>query len=178
MTDLQVDPARPRDGRRQGGKKPTPYRGGQNVIRDAGSRRIVYMPPEASDVPRLMKELVDWLRRSEREGVPCPIRAGIAHYQFATIHPYYDGNGRTARLLTTLILHRGGYDLKGLYSLEEYYARDLSAYYGRWRSGRRTITIRAVPRRTSRRGSNISARAWPTASRASAAAPRRPPTGA
>ncbi len=110
-------------------KKPTPYRGGQNVIRDAGSRRIVYMPPEASDVPRLMEELVDWLRRSEHEGVPCPIRAGIAHYQFATIHPYYDGNGRTARLLTTLILHRGGYDLKGLYSLEEYYARDLSAYY-------------------------------------------------
>jgi Fic family protein len=110
-------------------KKPTPYRGGQNVIRDAGSRRIVYMPPEASDVPRLMEELLDWLRRSEREGVPCPIRAGIAHYQFATIHPYYDGNGRTARLLTTLILHRGGYDLKGLYSLEEYYARDLSAYY-------------------------------------------------
>ena len=110
-------------------KKPTPYRGGQNVIRDAGSRRIVYMPPEASDVPRLMEELLDWLRRSEHEGVPCPIRAGIAHYQFATIHPYYDGNGRTARLLTTLILHRGGYDLKGLYSLEEYYARDLSAYY-------------------------------------------------
>jgi len=110
-------------------KKATPYRGGQNVIRDAGSRPIVYMPPEASDVPRLMGELLDWLRRSEHEGVPCPIRAGIAHYQFATIHPYYDGNGRTARLLTTLILHRGGYDLKGLYSLEEYYARDLSAYY-------------------------------------------------
>jgi Fic family protein len=98
------------------------------VIRDAGSRRIVYMPPEASDVPRLLEELLDWLRRNEREGVPCPIRAGIAHYQFATIHPYYDGNGRTARLLTILILHRGGYDLKGLYSPEEYYARDLSAY--------------------------------------------------
>ena len=74
-----------------------------------------------------MGQLLDWLRLSEREGVPCPIRAWIAHYQFATIHPYYDGNGRTARLLTTLILHRGGYDLKGLYSLEEYYARDLSA---------------------------------------------------
>ena len=58
-----------------------------------------------------------------------PALRGIAHYQFATVHPYYDGNGRTARLLTTLILHRGGYDLKGLYSLEEYYARDLGAYY-------------------------------------------------
>jgi hypothetical protein len=49
--------------------------------------------------------------------------------QFATIHPYFDGNGRTARLLTTLILHLGSYDLKGLYSLEEYYARHLDAYY-------------------------------------------------
>lgn len=57
------------------------------------------------------------------------MRAAIAHYQFATIHPYYDGNGRTARLLTTLILYLGGYDLKGFYSLEEYYARDLPAYY-------------------------------------------------
>jgi Fic family protein len=110
-------------------KKASPYRGGQNVIRDSRSRRIVYMPPEPSDVPRLMSELFDWLRSSESEDVPCPIRAAIAHYQFATIHPYYDGNGRTARLLTTLILHRGGYDLKGLFSLEEYYTRDLAAYY-------------------------------------------------
>jgi len=59
----------------------------------------------------------------------CPIRAGIAHYQFATIHPHYDGNGRTARLLTALILHQGGYDLKGVYSLDEYYARNLGDYY-------------------------------------------------
>jgi Fic family protein len=87
------------------------------------------MPPEAKDVSRLMKALVTWLAGSERQDLPCPIRAGIAHYQFATIHPYYDGNGRTARLLTTLVLHRGGYDLKGLYSLEEYYARKLGDYY-------------------------------------------------
>ncbi|MCI0391373.1 MAG: Fic family protein [Acidobacteria bacterium] len=107
--------------------KTTPYRDGQNVIRDAASRRIVYMPPEAKDVPSLMKDLTGWIRASK--GLPCPIRAGIAHYQFATIHPYYDGNGRTARLLTTLILHLGGYDLKGMYSLEEYYARNLGAYY-------------------------------------------------
>jgi len=76
-----------------------------------------------------MKALVAWISASQRDSLPCPIRAGIAHYQFATIHPYYDGNGRTARLLTTLILHLGGYDLKGLYSLEEYYARNLSDYY-------------------------------------------------
>lgn len=109
--------------------KPTPYRDGQNVIRDSATRRIVYMPPGAKDVPPLMKMLVNWLASGLAKTLPCPIRAGLAHYQFATIHPYYDGNGRTARLLTTLVLHLGGYDLKGLYSLEEYYARDLSAQY-------------------------------------------------
>lgn len=107
--------------------KPTSYRDGQNVIRDSRTRSIVYMPPEAKDVPDLMKGLVHWI--NESKNIPYPVVAGVAHYQFATIHPYYDGNGRTARLLTTLILHLGGYDLKGLYSLEEYYAVHLDAYY-------------------------------------------------
>ncbi len=107
--------------------KPTPYRDGQNVIKDGATRAIVYMPPESKDVPGLMRHLIDWVRESEE--LPCPIVAAIAHYQFATIHPYYDGNGRTSRLLTTLVLHLGGYDLKGLYSLEEYYAKNLLGYY-------------------------------------------------
>ena len=46
-----------------------------------------------------------------------------------SIHPYYDGNGRTARPLTTLVLHLRGYGLKGLYALEEYYAQGLQDYY-------------------------------------------------
>jgi Fic family protein len=106
---------------------PTPYRDGQNVIRDSATGAIVYMPPEPQDVSNLMRHLVDWIKESTE--LPCPVVAAIVHYQFATIHPYYDGNGRTARLLTTLVLHLGGYDLKGLYSLEEYYAKNLLAYY-------------------------------------------------
>lgn len=107
--------------------KPTPYRDGQNVIKDGGTGTIVYMPPEARDVPTLMRHMITWIK--ENDELPCPMVAAIIHYQFATIHPYYDGNGRTARLLTTLILHLGGYDLKGLYSLEEYYAKNLLGYY-------------------------------------------------
>lgn len=107
--------------------KPSVYRDGQNVIRDSRTKAIIYMPPETKDIKSLMTGMVDWINKNTE--LPCPIIAGIAHYQFATIHPYYDGNGRTARLLTTLILHLGGYDLKGLYSLEEYYARNLDAYY-------------------------------------------------
>ncbi len=106
---------------------PTEYRDAQNIIRDSSTGSIVYMPPQAQDVPELMQAMVQWLH-SEHEH-SCPIVAAIIHYQFATIHPYFDGNGRTARLLTTLILHLGGYDLKGLYSLEEYYAQNLPAYY-------------------------------------------------
>jgi len=106
---------------------PTPYRDGQNIIRDGRTGHIVYLPPEAKDVPELMNAMVHWINISTT--LPSPIVAAIAHYQFATIHPYYDGNGRTARLLTTLILHKNGYDLKGLYSLEEYYATNLNGYY-------------------------------------------------
>lgn len=115
-----------------GGKtniKPTPYRESQNVIYDGASKKIVYLPPEAKDVQQLMTDLIEWANQSEKENVPCPLRAAIVHYQFATIHPYFDGNGRTARLLATTMLGRGGYDLKGLYSLEEYYAKNLSEYY-------------------------------------------------
>jgi len=115
-----------------GGKtsvKPTPYRNSQNAIYDSATKKIVYLPPEAHDVKKLMADLISWLHESEQNNLPCPLRAAIVHYQFATIHPYYDGNGRTARLLTTIILHRGGYDLKGLYSLEEYYAKNLQDYY-------------------------------------------------
>ena len=107
--------------------KPTSYRDGQNVIRDSTTKQIVYLPPEAKDVSALMNGLVKWIKESTE--LPCPLVAAHCHYQFATIHPYYDGNGRTARLLTTFLLHVGGYGLKGLYSLEEYYAQNLPAYY-------------------------------------------------
>ena len=111
-----------------GRRKVSSYRDGQNAIYEGGSGAIVHMPPEAKDVAELMQELVDWIHL-QKEELPIPIIAGIAHYQFATIHPYFDGNGRTARLLTNLVLHWSGYGLEGIYSLEEYYARDLESYY-------------------------------------------------
>ncbi len=109
--------------------KPTPYREGQNVIRDSASGGIVYMPPESKDVPLLMSEMVSWVKKAEKEKIPIPIIASLVHYQFVTIHPYYDGNGRTARLLATFILQRDGYGLNGFFSMEEYHARDLANYY-------------------------------------------------
>lgn len=109
--------------------KPAPYRRVQNVIKESLSGRIVYLPPEPKDVPVLMIDLLKWLAEAEKDEVPCPVQAAVAHYQFATIHPYIDGNGRMARLLATLVLRLGGYGLKGIYSLDEYYAKDLRGYY-------------------------------------------------
>ena len=107
--------------------RPTPFRDGQNVIRDSNGG-LVYLPPEATDVPELMRVLLDWINSAETVQ-PIPVVAGLAHYQFVTIHPYFDGNGRTARALATWILYHGGYDLGRFYALEEFYAQDLQGYY-------------------------------------------------
>ncbi len=113
----------------EGRARPSRYRDGQNTIRDSATGALVYLPPEAKDVPALMTGLVTWIRHAEEERLPPPLIAGLAHYQFVTIHPYFDGNGRTARLLATFLLQRDGYGLNGLYSLEEEHARDLTSYY-------------------------------------------------
>lgn len=113
-----------------GRNRPTPYRDQQNVIRNATTGAIVYLPPEPQDVPALMRDLVAWIGDAlDRSEFPAPVIAALAHYQFATIHPYMDGNGRTARLLASLIIRKAGYGLKGIYSLDEYYAKNLSGYY-------------------------------------------------
>ena len=71
--------------------RPSAYRDGQNVIRDSASNAIVYLPPEAQDVPHLMTGLVAWFKHSEKTQLPAPVVAGLAHYQFVTIHPYRVG---------------------------------------------------------------------------------------
>jgi Fic family protein len=113
----------------EGRNPPSHYRDGQSTIRDSEAGALVYLPPEARDIPTLMAGLVAWIRQAEEERLPPPLIAGLAHYQFVTIHPYDDGNGRTARLLATFLLQRDGYGLNGLVSLEEEHARDLATYY-------------------------------------------------
>ena len=74
-----------------------------------------------------MAELVAWIHQSQAD-LPVPVIAGITHYQFVTIHPFYDGNGRTARTLTTWLLYQAGYDPGKIYALEEFCAEDLEGY--------------------------------------------------
>ncbi|MDI6777723.1 MAG: Fic family protein [Patescibacteria group bacterium] len=90
---------------------------------------IVYTGPKATNVPYLCKELIDWINKSEKEEINPVIVAGVAHLEIAAIHPFNDGNGRTARALATLILYKRGYDFRHLFALEDYYNKDLPSYY-------------------------------------------------
>jgi Fic family protein len=74
-----------------------------------------------------MKELVAWLKKETETNAV--LVAGIAQFQLVHIHPFLDGNGRAARLLSTLCLYRGGYDFKRLFTISEFYDRDRPAYY-------------------------------------------------
>jgi len=115
------------------------FRNVQNyVVRErAGKKEIMYTPPKASDVPKLTKDLVEWIDKSVKEEVSPIIIAGIVHYELVSIHPFIDGNGRTARALATLVLYKLGYDTKRLFSLEEYYDQDLASYYSALQSGQK-----------------------------------------
>ncbi len=106
------------------------YRTVQNYIVSGSERKPIYTPPPAQDVPVLMKNLVDWIQKAEKEDVSPFIIAAIAHYEFESIHPFVDGNGRTGRALATLILYRMGYDTKSFFSLEEYFDTHPDQYYG------------------------------------------------
>ena len=99
----------------------------QNYILNSVTREIIYTPPPPQDVAPLMGEFAAWLK-SEPDIHPVLV-AGIAQFQLVHIHPFIDGNGRTARLLSTLWLYRTGYDFKKLFTISEYYDRDRTAYY-------------------------------------------------
>ncbi len=92
------------------------------------SGNIVFQAPPPARLPALLKELVAWLEGPSRSLYPV-LAAGLAHYELVRIHPFADGNGRTARLLATLILYLRGFDTRRFFALEEYYNGNLAAYY-------------------------------------------------
>lgn len=105
------------------------YRTGECPVVDAGTQTIDYGPPKPGDVPGLMAELVEWLDGSMAMELTGPVRAGLLAHRFVSIHPFGDGNGRTARALATAELWRSGYDMRGFLSLEEHYTANIGAYY-------------------------------------------------
>ncbi|MDD3417110.1 MAG: Fic family protein [Clostridia bacterium] len=102
------------------------------AVYDAQSGNADYIPPEYIDIPGLLKELEDYLHTTDDHPL---IIAAIVHYQLVTIHPFEDGNGRTARLISGYILDYYGYGFQGIGSLEEYFAYDPDEYYSSLQMG-------------------------------------------
>jgi len=101
----------------------------QVVVKDAATGEVTFRPPPSIEVPFLLEGFFEWLNSSVGKEVHPVLRAGISHYILVAIHPFVEGNGRTSRAFTTLVLFNEGYDIKRLFSLEEYYDKDSAAYY-------------------------------------------------
>jgi len=99
------------------------------VIKEEGSGRVIFSPPASHEVPYLLEDFFAWINDLEAREIHPILRAGIAHYILVTVHPFVEGNGRTVRAFSTLILMREKYDVKKLFSLEEHFDSDPAEYY-------------------------------------------------
>lgn len=104
------------------------FRQSQNWIGGNSLSNAVFIPPSHALIPELMSDLEQFLHNDEIY-VPNLIRIAIAHYQFETIHPFLDGNGRIGRLLITLFLVNAGILDRPLLYLSMYFEKNRGLYY-------------------------------------------------
>jgi Fic family protein len=97
-------------------------------VNDPRTGKPIYWPPDHKDVAKLMNDLVDFVNK-KRNAIDPLILAGIFHKQFVIIHPFIDGNGRTARLATKVLLASMGLNTFALFSFENYYNRNVTKYF-------------------------------------------------
>jgi len=105
------------------------YRSGKKYVL-VGNRftgEITFRPPPTKDVTKLMNDFIQWINSKKK--INTVIEAGIVHYEFVRIHPFIDGNGRTARTLATLILVKNNFDTQRFFALDDFYNSDRLNYY-------------------------------------------------
>ncbi|HKB88078.1 MAG TPA: Fic family protein [Patescibacteria group bacterium] len=105
------------------------FRTTEVVIKEEGTGKVIFSPPPHIEVPYLLEDFFAWLNNPEARETHPIIRAGIAHYILVAIHPFVEGNGRTVRAFSTLILMKEGYNVKKFFSLEEHFDTDPGDYY-------------------------------------------------
>lgn len=106
------------------------------IVDLVGGRTIVkYQGPKSQRVPSLIDELLSWFTRKNQPLHPLLV-AGILHYEFVSIHPFADGNGRVTRLLTLLYLFQSGYSFRKVIVPDSYYFEDRQKYYQALSSGK------------------------------------------
>lgn len=113
---------------RGAGKDPGQFRRSQNWIGGTRPGNARFVPPPHQSVPDCMSALERFLHH-RRDGLPVLLRAGLAHVQLETIHPFLDGNGRVGRLLITLLLHHAGVLHQPLLYLSLYFKQHRDEYY-------------------------------------------------
>lgn len=98
------------------------------VVNNPSTGEVIYLPPDTDEVEGLMKELTDFVASHINVLDPL-ILAGLFHKQFVIIHPFTDGNGRTCRLITKVLLTKLGLDTFNLFSFENYYNKNVTKYF-------------------------------------------------
>lgn len=97
-------------------------------VNDPRSGSTIYWPPDAADIPALVKDLILFVETNITKIDPL-ILAGLFHKQMVVIHPFMDGNGRTTRLLTKILLANMGLNTFNLFSFENYYNQNVTRYF-------------------------------------------------
>lgn len=105
------------------------YRMQQVVVRSVKTGEIAFRPPVSLEVPSLTESFLEWLTGKEGRQMHPILRAAITHYELVRIHPFIEGNGRSARAFANLVMYAEGYDFKRFFSLEQYFDSDIESYY-------------------------------------------------
>ena len=98
------------------------------VINDPRNGKTVFLPPDAKDVQPMMEDLIHFVD-TNRDTIDPLILAGIFHKQMVILHPFIDGNGRTTRLATKVLLAEMGINTFSLFSFENYYNKNVTKYF-------------------------------------------------